>query len=313
MSARARSSRNLWILGVIVALLLAVPATGSLYVVYLGTEILIFALFALAFNLLLGYGGLISFGHAAYFAIGAYGCAALLVKLSWPVAFAFPAGVVLATLAAAVIGYFCVKLTEIYLAMLTLAFGQLVWAIAFKWSAVTGGDTGLIGVPVPAWLDEPAQFYYFTLAMVAAGAAALWVVAHSAFGRILAATRENPVRAEFIGVHVKRVQLVAFVISGGISGMAGALYSLFNRSVFVEFAWWTQSAEVLIMTVFGGIHSFFGPAIGAAALILLERLIRDVTQYWPTFLGAILLAVLFVFPNGLAGLARRHRGAGDDA
>lgn len=306
MRAGTGASRGLWIVGVVAALLLAIPATRSLYVIYLGTEILIFALFALGFNLLLGYGGLISFGHAAYFAIGAYGCAVLVVKLAWPVALAFPAAVVMATLAAAVIGYFCVKLTTIYLAILTLAFSQLVWAIAFKWSAVTGGDTGLIGVPVPAFLDEPAQFYYFTLAVVAACAAALWVVVHSAFGRILAATRENPVRAEFIGVHVKRVQLVAFVISGGVSGVAGALHSLFNRSVFVELAWWTQSAEVLIMSVLGGMHSFIGPAIGAAVLILLERLIRDLTEYWPTFLGAILLAVLFAFPNGLAGLALRR-------
>ncbi|MEX2241078.1 MAG: branched-chain amino acid ABC transporter permease [Burkholderiales bacterium] len=306
MSTARGAPRSMWILAAVLAALLAVPAAGSLYVTYLATEILIFALFALAFNLLLGYGGLISFGHAAYFAIGAYGCAVLSVKLSWPLAAAFPAGVALATVAAAIIGYFCVKLTEIYLAILTLAFGQLVWAVAFKWSAVTGGDTGLIGVPVPAWLDEPAQFYYFALAIVGACVALLWVVVHSAFGRTLAATRENAVRAEFVGIHVKRVQLVAFVISGGISGIAGALHSIFNRSVFVESAWWTQSAEVLIMAVLGGIHSFAGPAVGAAALILLERLIRDVTEYWPTFLGAILLVVLFVFPTGLAGMARRR-------
>ena len=121
-------------------------------------------------------------------------------------------------------------------------------------------------VKVPAWLDDPTRFYYFTLMVVTAFAWALWVIVHSAFGRILAATRENPLRAEFIGVHVKRVQLVAFVISGGVSGVAGALYSVFNRSVFVETAWWTMSAEVLIMAVLGGMHSFFGPAVGAAAL-----------------------------------------------
>lgn len=306
MTARAVALPRLWLVAAVAIVLLAVPATGSQYVTYLFTEILIFALFALAFNLLLGYGGLISFGHAAYFAIGAYGCAVLLSKLSWPVALAFAAAVALATLAAAIIGYFCVKLTEIYLAILTLAFGQLVWAVLFKWSAVTGGDTGLIGVPVPPWLGDPTRFYYFALVVVAACTGLLWLIVNSAFGRILVATRENPLRAEFVGVSVKRVRLVAFVISGGVSGVAGALYSMFNRSVFVESAWWTQSAEVLIMTVLGGVHSFVGPAVGAATLILLERQIRDVTEYWPTFLGAVLLVVLFAFPHGLAGLLRRR-------
>ncbi len=294
------------VIGVAAAALAAAPAIGSLYLTYLLTEILIFGLFALAFNLLLGHGGLLSFGHAAYFSIGAYACAVLMLKLSWPFAAALPAAIGLTTLAAVVIGYFCVKLTKIYFGILTLAFAQLVWAIALKWTSVTGGDTGLIGVKVPAWLDDPTRFYYFTLMVVTAFAWALWVIVHSAFGRILAATRENPLRAEFIGVHVKRVQLVAFVISGGVSGVAGALYSVFNRSVFVETAWWTMSAEVLIMAVLGGMHSFFGPAVGAAALIVLERIIRDYTEYWPTFLGLILLTVLFVFPNGLAAMTRRR-------
>jgi len=303
VSAALRAPRNLWLLAGVVAVLAGVPATGSLYLTYLATEILIFALFALAFNLLLGYGGLLSFGHAAYFAIGAYACAVLMLKLSWPIALALPGAAVLATLAAAVIGYFCVKLTAIYFGILTLAFAQLVWAIALKWKDVTGGDTGLIGVPMPSWLDAPAHFYYFTLVIVLASGAALWKIVNSAFGRILVATRENPVRAEFIGVNVKRVQLLALVISGGVSGIAGALHSMSNRSVFVELAWWTHSAEVLIMTILGGMHSFIGPAVGAVALIVLERLIREVTEYWPTFLGAILLVVLFVFPSGLAGLA----------
>ncbi len=296
------------VLLLVLVLLLALPLAGSRYAIYLVSEILIFALFALSLNLLLGFGGLISFGHAAYFAIGAYACAIFLTTLELPFVVSFAAAILLAALCALVIGYFCVKLTQIYFAMLTLAFGQLVWAVAFKWSDVTGGDTGFIGVAVPAFLDEPAAFYYFALAVVAVSTFLLWVVVRSAFGRVLVAARENRVRAEFIGVEVRRVHHLAFVLSGSFAGVAGALFALFNHAVFVESAWWGTSAEVLIMTILGGVGSFFGPMIGAVALIVLDRLITDFTEYWPTVLAAILLAVLFFFPEGLVGVARFRLG-----
>ena len=234
--------------------------------------------------------------------------AIFLTTLKLPFAVSFLGAVALSAAAALVIGYFCVKLTEIYFAMLTLAFAQLVWAVAFKWDDVTGGDTGFIGVAVPDFLSTPVSVYYFALATVALSGAALWMVVHSAFGRTLVAIRENPVRAEFIGVDVKRMHHLAFVVSGTFAGVAGALFTLFNRSVFSESAWWSQSAEVLIMTILGGVHSFIGPAIGAATLILLDRFISDFTEYWPTVLGLILLAVLFFFPEGLIGLFRRWDG-----
>lgn len=290
------------------ALAALLPLTGSTYLIYLGSEILIFALFALAYNLMLGHGGLVSFGHAAYFAVAAYAAAILLTRWGWPLLPALAGAVALSSLAAVVIGYFCVRLNEIYFAMLTLAFAQLVWAIAFKWDDVTGGDTGFIGVSVPAFLTVPANFYWFALAIVAACALALWWIVHSAFGKVLAATRENAQRAEFIGINVKRVRLVTFVISGTFTGVAGALFTLFNRSVFSESAWWTKSAEVLIMTILGGVQSFFGPALGALVLILLDRFVTELTEYWPTVLGAILLFVLFFMPNGLIGLFRGRRG-----
>jgi branched-chain amino acid transport system permease protein len=245
---------------------------------------------------------LISFGHAAYFAVGAYACAILLTRLEWPFLLAFPSAIVMAGVVALAIGYFCVKLTEVYFAMLTLASAQLVWAVAFKWSDVTGGDTGFIGVAVPEFLKDPTAFYYFALAVVSVCIGLLWTIVRSAFGRTLIAVRENAVRAEFIGVNVKRMQLVAFVISGTFAGVAGALSTLYTHSVFVESAWWAQSAEVLIMTVLGGMHSFIGPIIGAAALILLDRMVSEMTEYWPTVLALILLCVLFFFPQGLAGM-----------
>ncbi len=307
-----RMSAAQWV-GLGAALLLAsLPLTGDRYVLFLGSQILISCLFALSFNLMLGYGGMISFGHAAYFAIGAYACAIFLTTLELPLLVAFPGAVALTALLAAVIGYFCVRLSDVYFAMLTLAFGQLVWAVAFKWSAVTGGDTGFIGVRTPAFLHDVTAFYYFVLAVVGVCGALIWIIVHSAFGHILVATRENRVRAEFVGVNVRRVQLVTFVLAGGFAGVAGALFTLFNRAVFVELAWWSASAEVLIMTVLGGVGSFFGPVIGAAALILLNRGITEFTEYWPAVLALILLAVLFLLPDGLVGIGRRLRRRGKD-
>ncbi len=292
----------------LVLLLALVPLAGSRYLIYLVTEIQIFALFALSFNLLLGYGGLISFGHAAWFSIGAYASAILLTTLGWPFLLAFPAAVAVTALAAALIGYFCVKLTEIYFSMLTLAFGQLVWAIAFKWVSVTGGDTGFIGVAVPEFLDSPVRFFYFSLCVVLLCATVLWVIVRSAYGMTLVATRENRNRAEFIGVNVRRVQLVAFTLAGTFAGVAGALFTVFNHSVFVETAWWSTSAEVMIMSILGGVGSFVGPVIGAAVLIFLDRTVTEYTQYWPSVMGVILLAVLFFMPTGIAGFLNRRRG-----
>ena len=304
---RAMLSPTRLLLAALVVGLGLVPLFGGRYEIYLATEILIFALFAMSLNLMLGFGGLISFGHAAYFAIGAYSIGVFGTTLQWPFVLTFVGTVVVSAAAAFVIGYFCVRLKSIFLAMLTLAFGQFIWAIAFQWRSVTKGDTGFIGIRVPALISTPQSFYYFVLLVALLGTALLWVITRSAFGRILVSTRENEMRAEFVGVNVKRIQLIAFVISGTFSAVAGGLFALFNRSVFPDFAWWTMSSEVLIMAILGGIHSFLGPALGAAAIILLDRSITEYTQYWPTVLGIILLIVLFVFPDGLAGLATRWR------
>lgn len=303
------------LLGVVGLLALAmVPVTGQLYLIYLGAEILIFSLFALSFNLVLGHAGLISFGHAAYFAVGAYTCAILLTRLEWAFVPSFAGAILVSMFVSLVIGFFCVRLTQVYFAMLTLAFAQLVWAIAFKWDDVTGGDTGLIGVAVPEFIGTPTSFYYFAFGVVIVCGVILWLVVHSAFGRTLAATRENQQRAEFVGINVRLMRLIAFTVSGTFSGIAGALFALFNRSVFSETAWWTQSAEVLIMTILGGVSSFFGPIIGAIVLIGLDWVITDYTEYWPTVLGIILLVVLFFFPQGLVGIARSRArgGSGED-
>ena len=314
-----------WALVVWLALFL-VPWSGSRFHTFLATEIVILALFATSLNLLLGYTGLVSFGHAAYFGVGAYTCAILMKTHGVVFPLAFLAAGAMSALVALVFGFFCVRSTRIYFAMLTLAFAQIVWAICFKWNAVTGGEQGFNNVPYPdlAWLAAlpglgalRSADLYFLVVLVLAGACFLLLrrVVASPFGRMLAAIRENPERAEFIGLNVRGYQLAAFVVAGTFAGFAGAMFGLFNRGVFPDFAYWSKSAEVLIMVILGGIGFFWGPAIGAAALTLLNHQITSITQYWPLVLGVVLVTLLFVFPGGIAGatrllLGRKPRDAG---
>ena len=290
---------------IVVLLLICIPLTESRYLIDLSTEILVYALFALSLNVIIGFSGNVSFGHAAYFAIGGYANAILLTTYGWPLIFAFPAAVVLSGVAAAFVAYFCTRLTDIYFAMLTLAFSMLVWAIAFKWRSVTGGDDGFVGVTVPAFIDTRVPFFYFTLIVVTTSCIILWLICHSAFGQSLIAVRENLTRAGFIGVNTRLMRGIAFVIAGTFAGVAGAIFAMYNRGVYTESAFWAESAQVLIMTLLGGMYSFFGPAIGAAALYLLERFSNEYTEYWPTVLGVILLVIVLVLPEGLVGLAKR--------
>ncbi|MSP00065.1 MAG: branched-chain amino acid ABC transporter permease [Acetobacteraceae bacterium] len=301
-------SRNLGIAAIVIVLALALlPLSGSRYALDLSTQVLIYCLFALSLNVLIGYIGNVSFGHAAYFAIGGYSCVILLTTYQWPLMLALPAAIVVSGLAAAAIGYFCVRLTEIYFAMLTLAFAMLVWGVAFKWKDVTGGDDGFTGVLMPKLLEDHANFFWFTLVSVSVGVALLWMICHSAFGLTLVAIRENAVRAGFVGVDTRKMRWAAFTVAGTFAGLAGALFGMYNRGMYIENAFWTESAQVLIMVLLGGIHSFIGPLIGAAVLYLLQIVTNQYTPYWPTVLGTILLIVVLVLPDGLTGLAKRFR------
>jgi branched-chain amino acid transport system permease protein len=254
----------------------------------------------------------VSFGHAAYFGIGAYTCGILMKTYGVPFSLALLAAPMLAGLFAAVVGFFCVRLTRIYFAMLTLAFAQIAWGVALKWNSVTGGEQGLSDVPYPdfAWtaavpalgaLRAGEQFYLVVLAVVAVCLAALRTIVQSPFGRMLTVIRENRDRARFIGLDVRRYELAAFVIAGAFAGIAGALSGVFNRGVFTDAMYWSESAEVLIMTILGGIGHFWGPAVGAAAMVWLNQEIVSYTQYWPFVLGVILVVLLFAFPGGIVG------------
>jgi branched-chain amino acid transport system permease protein len=315
-------SRVPWTL-VVFAIACAVPWIGSRYNTFLAEQIAIDALFAVSLNLLLGTTGLVSFGHVAYFGVGAYVCGILMKTYDLPFIIAFPAAGLGAGLFALVSGFFCVRLIKLYFAMLTLAFSQIIWAIAYKWNDVTGGDQGLPDVPFPNldWmtaipglgsLRTSDQFYLLTLVLIAISLAVLHRVVRSPFGRVLTTIRDNPERAAFIGVNVRAYQLAAFVVAGTFAGFAGALYGIFSRGVFADYVFWSKSAEVMIMTILGGMDYFWGPPVGALAIVWLNQEVTDYTEYWPFVLGTILLVLLFVFPGGIVGgldlLWKRARG-----
>ena len=286
------------------AALAAAPLALPPFFLQLLTEIAIAGLFATAFNLLMGYGGMVSFGHAAYFALGAYASALLVKKAGLPMLLALPAAPVLAALGALVFGVFIVRLTATYFAMLSLAFGQIVFTVIFKWKSLTGGDDGILGLWPPEWLKSPAAYYYFTVTVVALALLALRAIVDSPFGSALKAVRENPRRARYIGIDVRRHQLMAFVISGFFSGLAGGLFTFYNGSVFPDFAFFTKSFEPLVVTLLGGVGSFFGPLVGAFGFKLLEWLIsREWPVYWPLVLGSVVIAVVILLPRGFVGLA----------
>ena len=308
---RAAGFRIPWTLIIFLAAIW-LPWLGSRYETFLATQIAIYALFALSLNLLLGTTGLVSFGHVAYFGIGAYACGILMKTLGVPFFFAFPAAGLAAAAFALLFGFFCVRLTKIYFAMLTLAFSQIVWAVCFKWNDVTGGDQGLPDVPFPdlGWMSAlpgfgrlriGEEFYLLSLVIIALCVAALRRLVQSPFGRVLTTIRENPERAAFIGVNVRGYELAAFAIAGGFAGLSGALFGIFNRGVFADYVFWSKSADVMIMTILGGMYHFWGPAIGALVLTVLNQQITAYTEYWPFVLGTILVVLLFVFPGGILG------------
>ena len=305
---------------------LFIPILGTRFYTSVATDVLILGLFATSLNLLLGTTGLVSFGHAAYFAIGAYVCAIAMKTFEVPFLLALPLAGIAAGAAALVFGYFCVRLTKIYFAMLTLAFAQIVWAICFKWNDVTGGEQGFNNVPYPdlAWMEAlpglssmriGELYFYVTLAVVCLCLYVLQRITNSPFGRILTTIRENPERAEFVGIDVRRFELAAFVIAGLFAGLAGALFGIFNRGVFPDFGYWAKSAEVLIMVILGGMGQFFGPLVGAFTLVVLNQQITSYTEYWPLVLGLLLIVLLYAFPAGLLGtmadLVKALRGRRD--
>jgi len=291
-------------------LLLFVPLVAGRFYQYLLTQIFIASLMAVAFNLLLGTTGLLSFGQAAFFGVGAYTVGLLLTKGGFgtlPALFLSP---VVAAAAAGVIGFFCVRLSGVHFAMLTLAFGQLIFTVAYKWYGLTGGDNGIQGIPVMpiplgglATLDLGSNraMYYFVLVVVGLSVELLRRIRSSPFGATLKAIRENGQRASFLGVNIKLYQWTAFVVAGAFTGLAGGLFAMMEKSISPEIIHWSKSAEPVFMTIIGGIYTFVGPVAGAVVYVILNSYLVAWTEKWALVLGLVLLTLVLLLPGGVVG------------
>ena len=300
---------------IVLASFLVLPLLLPVGWLSLVTEMLILALAASGLNLMLGYAGMVSFGPAGFYAVGAYATALILVYTKLPFALAFIAGPIVAALAAIVIGWFCVRLTHVYFALLTLAFAQIIYTIIFEWYDFTKGDNGIVDIPLPEILKSIPHYYYFSLIVVSLCIALLWMIIKSPFGKTLQAMRENPQRTESIGIPVRLYQLATFVLSGIFLGVAGSLFCGFNKNVFPNYAHWIKSTEMLVVCLLGGIYTFFGPIVGSIVYLFLDKVITGYTQFWPLVLGLIIIVLLLFLRGGIAGfiaerLALRRRGDG---
>ena len=290
-------------LGLLLALL---PVVTTGYPLILLTDILVFALFAVSLHFIMGPGGMPSFGHAAYFGLGAYGAGLLLHRGGMPMELAFALGPLLGGFAALLFGWFCVRLSGVYLAMLTLAFAQISWSIVFQWDSMTGGSNGLIGIWPAAWLASRTSYYYLTLAISAGCIVLLWRVLHSPFGYALRAGRDSPLRADAIGIDVRRQQWAAFVVAGLFAGVAGALYVFSKGSISPDALAVPRSVDGLVMVLLGGVQTLTGPAWGAALFTWLQDTVSRNVEYWRAVIGLVILALVLAFPQGLAGFLRER-------
>ncbi|KRT74792.1 MAG: inner-membrane translocator, branched-chain amino acid transport system permease protein [Candidatus Rokubacteria bacterium CSP1-6] len=301
----------------IIVLLFVLPFVVPPYEVTQLSYGLIFAIAALGFNLLLGYTGLLSFGHSAYFGMGAYGVAFMVKYLKITSMEALiVGGIVAATAVAALFGFLCVRYTRIFFSILALALSQVLWSLAFKFFWVTGGTDGL-RVPTPSLLGvgmAPGQdkmaflahrYYYYVLVIFLVGVAVMWVIVHSPFGKALQAIRDNETRAEFVGVQVRRYRYMAFLVSGVYTGLAGALWVPLNGLTTPDILHWTFSGEIVFFTVLGGFQTFAGPIVGAVVFNYLKTFAVGYTVYWQMFLGGVLVVLVLALPGGIVGTAGR--------
>lgn len=302
---------------VLLVAFLVVPLVPGEFAVVVATEILILGLFALSFNLIHGYMGQISFGHAAFFGLGAYGTALVFRAFKgagadisyWEFGLSLLAGVPLAAAVALVVGFFCTRLTGIYFAILSLAFGELIFHVVFSWYGFTGGDDGIHGLLPPPWFRDPVNYYYFTLAVVLGASAILWRITRSPFGYALRMLRDNSRRAAFLGVNVRLCMLCNFVIAGAFAGIAGSLWGPFSRSVSPVLLGWAQSGIPIFMTLIGGSGHFTGPMVGSAVYTALNAYVTRFTPYWPLTIGIVILLLVLFLPGGILSVVEK-RAAG---
>ncbi|HEY7457385.1 MAG TPA: branched-chain amino acid ABC transporter permease [Xanthobacteraceae bacterium] len=324
-NARGGPSTALMLAGVaaILIALIALPQIADVYQTQLLTYGLVFAIAALGFNLLLGFTGLLSFGHSAYFGLGAYSAAFMVRYLgigSMEVFIVF--GLVIVALVSAAFGYICVRHTRIFFGILTLALSQVLWTLAYKFFWVTGGTDGLrvafgnltlVGGLIDfkgrgAYQAFVHNYYYYVLFLFCVCTALMWVITHSPFGKALQAIRDNETRAQFLGIQIRRYRWLAFLISGSFTGLAGILWVPLNGLVTPDVLYWPFSGEIVFMTVLGGFRSFAGPIIGAVVFNYLRTYAVASTEYWQFLLGAVLVILVIALPTGIVGTINRVYG-----
>jgi branched-chain amino acid transport system permease protein len=288
---------------VVLVVLVCLPliARNSPYTLVLGIDVLIAILFATSLHFIMGPGGMHSFGHAAYFGLGAYGAALLVKWLAAPMGLALVAAPILALLGALLFGWFAVRLSGVYLAMLTLAFAQIVWAAVFQWEGLTGGSNGVIGVWPTAPFDSNTAYYLLALTLTVIGVLLLRRFLFAPFGYAMRAGRDSPLRAEAIGLDVKRVHWLAFAIAGAVCGVAGGLFAFAKGSISPETIGVGRSIDGLVMVLLGGIQTLTGPIVGASVFAVLQDTIMRQTEYWRALLGGIILLLVLAFPSGIVG------------
>jgi branched-chain amino acid transport system permease protein len=290
----------------VVLLLLPLLASRFPYLPVLSVELMVSVLFATSLHFIMGPGGMASFGHAAYFGLAAYGSGMLLKLAGVPMGLAMICGPLIAMLGAVVFGWFSVRLSGVYMAMLTLAFAQIAWSIIYQQDAYTGGSNGLVGIWPAEWLGEPVHYFYFALVLCVGGVLLMRKIVFSPFGYAMRAGRDSPLRSDAIGINVKRVQWVAFVVAGLFCGIAGTLFAFSKGSISPEAMSITRSLDGLVMVLLGGIHTLVGPIVGGVVFTFLQDLLARQTAYWGALLGVTILILVQLLPQGIVGFFRRR-------
>ena len=301
-------ARKVFIAGaVLLAGLALLPLVAGGYTLVLLTDMLVFALFATSLHFIMGPGGLYSFGHAAYFGIGAYAAGILVLNKITTMEFALALAPLAAGLSALVFGWFCVRLSGVYSAMLTLAFAQIAWSAAFQWNTLTGGSNGMVGIWPAPWLASKTAYYYLTLLFCAAAISCFWRAIHSPFGYALRAGRDSPQRADASGIDVRAVQWAAFTIAGLAAGVAGSLYAFSKGSISPESLGIQRSVDGLVMVMLGGIQTLTGPVWGAALFTWLQDSAARNLDYWRAVTGIVILVLILVLPNGVGSFFQKKK------
>lgn len=281
--------------------LLIAPLIIPKFYTYILAVIFVTALLAMSLNLVVGHGGLFQFHHAAFYGVGAYTAGLILAKTSWPWWIGFIAGPSAAALTGFLIGMLCVRLNKLYFGMLQISLGSLIWAIAFRWYDLTGGDDGIHGIPMPEFISSLKSSYYFVLIILGVCLILMYLILKSPFGTTLQAIRDNPERCAAVGINVRRHQLMGIVVATFFAGVAGVLFVAVEGSIFPDLLFWILSLEVFIMCLLGGWFTFGGPILGAAIIVSLRTFVGTYTEYWTLILGVVLILLIFFLPDGIMG------------